>query len=183
MQLTDTPISGLQVAETELRIDLRGSFKRCFCTSDLADAVFPRNIVQINHSCTVQIGAIRGMHFQYPPCAEMKMVRCLRGRVFDVAVDLRRGSPTFLEWHAEELSAHNSRMFIIPEGFAHGFQVLEASSELLYLHTAPYNPSAEGGIRHDDPTIGIDWPLKTTDLSLRDQQHPLLNDDFEGLAL
>ena len=122
------------------------------------------------------------MHFQYPPSAEMKMVRCLRGRVFDVAVDLRQGSATFLQWHAEELSADNNRMFIIPEGFAHGFQVLDESSELLYLHTAAYNPSAEGGLRFDDPAIGIDWPLTITDISLRDQQHPLLSDEFEGLA-
>jgi dTDP-4-dehydrorhamnose 3,5-epimerase len=123
------------------------------------------------------------MHFQYPPHAEMKLVRCLKGRVWDVAVDLRYRSPTFLQWHAEELTPNSGRMMVIPEGFAHGFQVLEPDSELLYLHTAPYTPSAEGGLRHNDPKLGIHWPLHVTDLSERDAAHPLIGEAFQGVIV
>ena len=142
-----------------------------------------RRIVQINHSMTRSVGAVRGMHFQHPPHAEMKMVRCLKGRVWDVAVDLRHGSPTFLQWHAVELSPENALMMLIPEGCAHGFQVLEGDAELLYLHTSFYTPESEGGVRYDDPVIGIQWPLAVCDLSLRDQQHPLVNNEFQGLKI
>jgi dTDP-4-dehydrorhamnose 3,5-epimerase len=113
----------------------------------------------------------------------MKFVRCLRGRVWDVAVDLRAGSPTFLQWHAVELDPGTARMLVIPEGCAHGFQALEADSELLYLHTAAYAPEAEGGIRYDDPRLDIAWPKPASDLSERDRRHPLLTHDFAGLHL
>jgi dTDP-4-dehydrorhamnose 3,5-epimerase len=183
MNILPSRIAGLAVAETAARADHRGAFMRLFCQQELALVLGARQIVQINHSRTSQIGAVRGLHFQYPPHAEMKLVRCLRGRVWDVAVDLRAGSPTFLQWHAEELSAGNARMMIIPEGCAHGFQVLEADSELLYLHTAFYTPDAEGGVRHDDPRIAIRWPGPITDLSERDRSHPLLSADFAGIPL
>jgi dTDP-4-dehydrorhamnose 3,5-epimerase len=110
-------------------------------------------------------------------------VRCLKGRVWDVAIDLRANSPTFLQWHAEELTPANTRMMVVPEGFAHGFQVLEPDSELLYLHTAFYTPSAEGGLRHDDPSLGITWPLAVADLSARDANHPSIGQDFQGIVL
>jgi dTDP-4-dehydrorhamnose 3,5-epimerase len=113
----------------------------------------------------------------------MKFVRCLRGRVWDVALDLREGSRTFLRWHAEELSPENTRMLVIPEGCAHGFQVLAADSELLYLHTAFYDPASEGGIRPDDPALAIPWPLAITDTSARDRGHALLESSFKGLSL
>jgi dTDP-4-dehydrorhamnose 3,5-epimerase len=113
----------------------------------------------------------------------MKIVRCLRGGVFDVAVDLRRDSPTFLEWTAVELTRENRRAFVIPEGCAHGFQVLEENSELMYLHTAPYTPSVEGAVRFDDPRIAVDWPMKPTDISARDLSHPYLKEDFKGIVL
>ncbi len=118
-----------------------------------------------------------------PPFAEAKWVRCLRGRVFDVAVDLRRGSPTFLSHCAVELSPEAVNALFIPEGCAHGFQVLEPDSELLYLHTAPYTPDHEGGLRWDDPALDIAWPLAVTDISERDRSHPLLDADFRGIAL
>jgi len=123
------------------------------------------------------------MHFQHAPHAETKMVRCIKGRVWDVAVDLRRNSPTFLQWHAVELSAENDLMMVIPEGCAHGFQVLEAESELLYLHTACYTPTCEGGVCYDDPLIDIHWPLAVTDISDRDQLHPLLDEHYSGVKL
>ena len=113
----------------------------------------------------------------------MKMVRCLKGRVWDVAVDLRAGSGTFLQWHAEELSEENARMVIIPEGCAHGFQVMEPDSELLYLHTAFYSSDAESGVAYNDPRLNISWPLVVTDLSKRDQLHPFIYPNFQGLEL
>ena len=123
------------------------------------------------------------MHFQRPPHAEMKLVRCLKGKVWDVAIDLRAGSATFMQWHAEELSAENARMVVIPEGCGHGFQVLEEDSELLYLHTSLYAPEFEDGVLFNDPRLNISWPLPVTDLSERDRKHPLLTLDFAGLTV
>ncbi len=113
----------------------------------------------------------------------MKLIRCLRGRVWDVAVDLRQGSATFLQWHAQELSSKNAHMLVIPKGCAHGFQVLEKESELLYLHTAAYVPETEGAVRFNDPLINITWPLPITDLSERDRQHPFLHTNFRGINI
>lgn len=176
-------INGLIVVETSPYSDHRGAFSRLFCQKELTSILGTRNIMQINHSLTDSVGAIRGLHFQYPPHAEMKLVRCLKGCVWDVVVDLRKGSPTFLNWHAEELSKENSRMLVIPEGCAHGFQVLEERSELLYLHTAIYEISAEGGIRYNDNFLGINWPLPVNDLSERDENHPLITNQYKGISL
>jgi dTDP-4-dehydrorhamnose 3,5-epimerase len=181
LQLQETALAGLFVAYTERRSDVRGSFGRLFCDRELADCFGTRRVVQVNHSQTTHVGAVRGMHYQRAPHAEMKLVRCLRGAVWDVAVDLRRGSPTFLRWHAQELNADNGAMLIIPEGFAHGFQSLQENSELLYLHTAHYAPDAEGGVYCLDPRLQISWPLAVRDLSARDARHPLLASDFTGL--
>ncbi|MCR4343412.1 MAG: dTDP-4-dehydrorhamnose 3,5-epimerase, partial [Candidatus Scalindua sp.] len=135
------------------------------------------------HSKTKKQGAIRGMHFQYKPFAEMKLIRCLKGKVFDVAVDLRKHSSTYLSWYAEILSPENATMFIVPEGCAHGFQVLEPDSELLYLHTAFYNPEYEGGILYDDPAVGIEWPMACSEISDRDKQYALINNSFHGIKV
>jgi dTDP-4-dehydrorhamnose 3,5-epimerase len=183
MRILDTGLAGLKVIESAPHHDARGAFVRLFCARELHPLLGGRTIAQINQSVTRRIGAVRGMHFQYPPHAEMKMVRCLRGRVWDVAVDLRSGSSTFLHWHAEELSPDTTRMLVIPEGFAHGFQVLEPDSELLYLHTEFYHPPSEGGVRYDDPRLAISWPLVPQDLSDRDTRHALLDDDFTGVTL
>lgn len=183
MKITPTPIPGVFVAETTPFKDDRGAFARLFCADALAPVLGKRQIVHINHSKTVARGALRGLHFQHPPSAEMKMVRCLKGKVWDVAVDLRHGSPTFLQYHAVELTPDSTNMLIIPEGCAHGFQVLEENSELLYLHTAFYDKAAEGGLRHDDPALSIAWPLPVTDMSARDRGHPLLTAGFEGIRL
>ncbi|NYT46287.1 dTDP-4-dehydrorhamnose 3,5-epimerase [Alcaligenaceae bacterium] len=183
MNIVPTPISGVSVVETHAFTDHRGAFARLFCHHELAAVVGYRQIAQINHSRTAARGAVRGMHYQKVPHAEMKLVRCLKGRVWDVVVDLRAGSPTFLQWHAQELSPQNAQMLVIPEGCAHGFQVLEAESELLYLHTAPYCPEAEGGVAHNDPRLAVSWPLPVQDLSLRDQQHSFLSSRFSGIHL
>ena len=183
MNLIETSIVGVLVIESTAFQDNRGAFSRLFCSRELQKIVDPRSIVQINHSTTHSVGAVRGIHFQNPPHAEIKIVRCLKGRVFDVAVDLRHGSPTFLKWTAVELTSENHLALVIPEGCAHGFQVLEEDSELLYLHTAFYTPNAEGAVRFDDPRIGVNWPLEPTDLSARDLSHPHLKENFKGIVL
>lgn len=181
MNVVATPVAGVVRVETTPRTDHRGEFVRLFCERELAELLGTEHIVQANRSLTRAAGAVRGMHYQFPPHAETKLVRCIRGRVWDVAVDLRKGSPTFLEWTAQELSPANGLMFVVPKGCAHGFQVLEPDSELLYLHTAFYAPSAEGGISPIDPAVGIAWPLPIMDLSERDRSHPPLTPDFGGI--
>lgn len=183
MKLLETPLPHVYEAASAWREDDRGKFARLFCIKELQTAHADRQIVQINHSLTHAIGAIRGLHFQYPPSAEAKWVRCLRGRVWDVAVDLRYNSPTFLNWHAVELSAKKMNAFFIPEGCAHGFQVLESDSELLYLHTAAYAPKHESAVRWNDPRLAIKWPLPVTDMSERDRNHPLLDNTFKGIRV
>jgi len=181
MKFTKTKLQGLYLIEPEPFEDDRGKFSRIYCQNQLKQIGHTKEIVQINHSLTIPKGAIRGMHFQYPPMTEIKIVKCIKGSIFDVAVDLRKNSKTFLKWHGEILSAENVKMFYIPEGFAHGFQTLELNSELLYFHTNFYSPSYEGGIRYDDPMVGIKWPLDIADISSRDNNFNFINDDFKGL--
>ncbi len=183
LKLIPTAIQGVMIAENSIFEDSRGAFSRLFCEIELAPVLADRKIVQINQSMTHQVGAVRGLHYQHQPNAEMKMIRCIKGKVWDVAVDLRRGSSTFLHWVGQELTEGKSEMMIIPEGCAHGFQVLDVDSQLLYLHTASYTPETEGAIRYDDPLIAIDWPVNVTDLSQRDQSQSLLLNTFQGLDL
>jgi dTDP-4-dehydrorhamnose 3,5-epimerase len=183
MKIYPTPMADLVVAESKAFKDERGAFARLFCEQELSSVIGRRKIVQINHSCTEAVGSVRGLHYQHAPHAEMKLVRCFKGKVWDVAVDLRPQSPSYKCWYAQELSPQNAHMMVIPEGFAHGFQVLEAGSELLYLHTALYKPDSEGGVRHDDPALGITWPLPVTDISARDSSHAFIDGSFRGIAL
>ena len=183
MRINKLPLEGAFIIESEPFMDDRGVFARVFCQHELQNILHGKNIVQINHSLTRQKGAIRGMHFQYPPMAEIKMVKCLRGSVFDVIIDLRKGSPTFLKWHGEILSSENMKMIYIPEGFAHGFQTMEGNCELLYLHTEFYNPEHEGGVCYNDPKIGISWPLEASEISDKDERYSLLPQDFGGIQL
>jgi dTDP-4-dehydrorhamnose 3,5-epimerase len=157
--------------------------ERLFCSQDLKALMGDRTIVQINHTLTATAGTVRGMHFQHPPHAETKFVSCIRGEVFDVAVDLRRGSSTFLQYHAEILTADNHKTLIIPEGFAHGFQTSSDDCEMLYFHTAAYRRDAEGAVNAQDPRLAIRWPLPVAGLSPRDAAHPLLQADFTGVML
>lgn len=183
MIIYPTPIADLMVAESKAFKDDRGAFARLFCEQELSSVIGGRKIVQINHSCTATVGALRGLHFQHAPHAEMKLIRCLRGKVWDVAVDLRPQSPSYKRWYAQELSPQNAYMMVIPEGFAHGFQVLEAGSELLYLHTAFYKLESEGGLRYDEPELRINWPLPVTDISARDSSHAYIDASFRGIVL
>lgn len=180
MKISPTRLPGLVLVDTTPFVDHRGDFSRFFCERELAPLIGERRIVQINHSTTSAPGTVRGLHFQRTPDAEMKLVRCIHGRVWDVAVDLRADSPTFLQWHAEELGASNRRMLVVPEGFAHGFQALEPGSEILYLVTAAYNPASESGLRFDDPRLAISWPLPTAQVSGRDGEWPLIDSSFAG---
>lgn len=179
----DTPLAGLKLVERQHLGDSRGFLARLFCAEELASAGWRRPIAQINYTSTQKLGTVRGMHFQYPPHAEMKLVTCLRGAIFDVAVDLRTGSPTFLQWHAEELSAANRRALLIPEGFAHGFQALSDDCELVYLHTAAHHPESEGGLNPLDSALSIAWPHTVSEISAKDAGRPLLNAQFEGVLL
>lgn len=183
LMVTDLPLAGLKRIERQSLGDHRGSFSRLFCADELKAAAWLEPVAQINHSHTAKKGTVRGMHFQQPPHTEMKLVSCLRGAVWDVAVDLRMGSPTFLSWHAEPLSAQNGRAMLIPQGFAHGFQALTDEVELLYCHTHAYASQAEGGLNPADPRLAIDWPLPLTDMSLRDSRLPCITDAFAGVRL
>jgi dTDP-4-dehydrorhamnose 3,5-epimerase len=177
-----TPLLGLSVIIRKPLGDSRGYLERMFCAEELQSVFGDRHIAQINHTLTQHKGTVRGMHFQHAPYAEMKFVSCLRGSVFDVAVDLRKNSPTFLHWHAELLSADNHKTFAIPEGFAHGFQTLTDDCEMLYLHTAAHAPSAEAGLNPQDAKLAIAWPLPITEMSPRDATHTFIDDDFEGVT-
>lgn len=181
--VTGLPLGGLKLVERQRLGDSRGFLSRLFCVEELAAAGWTKPIAQINHTYTAARGTVRGMHFQRPPHAEMKLVSCIRGEVWDVAVDVRADSPTFLHWHAEHLSADNLRELLIPEGFAHGFQALTDDVELLYCHSAAYAHDAEAGMNPLDERLAIAWPLPITELSARDAAHPLTETGFEGVRL
>lgn len=180
MELVPAGIAGAFAVRHAVRVDPRGRFKRQYCREQFARAGLITDWVQINHSVTLGRGSIRGMHFQRPPCAEAKLVSCPFGRAFDVALDLRRGSKTFLQWAAVEIDEATS--CYIPEGCAHGFQALTDEVHLLYQHSAYYAPEAEGGVRFDDPAIGIAWPLPAAALSERDRSFALIDDRFDGIG-
>jgi dTDP-4-dehydrorhamnose 3,5-epimerase len=181
IEITDTLLAGLKVLQRRPIEDSRGYFCRFFCLNDLEQAGFSKPIAQINHTFTCHSGAVRGLHFQYPPHGEIKIVSCLKGEIFDVALDIRRGSPTFLHWHAEILSGENFKSLLIPAGFAHGFQALSDHCELMYLHSEAYHPESEGAFNISDPRLAIQWPLAFTVLSDRDRQHPLIDAAFKGI--
>ena len=181
--IIDLPILGLKLIERQRLGDTRGYLSRIFCAEELADAGWCKPIAQINHTYTTKYSTVHGMHFQQSPFTEMKLVSCLRGAIWDVAVDLRAGSNTFLHWHAEELSAENNRAMLIPEGFAHGFQTFCDEVELLYCHSVAYNQKAEAGVNPIDPRLAITWPLEITQLSERDATHPELDEKFTGLEI
>lgn len=169
-----TPLDGLTLIERKRFGDERGWFERMFCAEDLSEAGWLWPVAQINRTRTKLTGTVRGMHFQHAPFAEAKLVSCLAGEVFDVAVDLRESSSTFGKWHGEVLSAANARALIIPQGFAHGFQTLSNDVEMLYLHSTAYHANAEDGLRPDDPELEINWPLAITEMSQRDREHKLM---------
>ena len=170
MVFTETPRAGAFILDVEERRDSRGLFARTYCRKEFEEHGLDGNLVQGNLSYNNRKGTLRGMHFQYPPAAEAKLVRCTRGAILDVIVDLRPESPTFLRHTSVELSVDNRRSFFVPARFAHGYQVLEDATEVTYLTSAYYAPEFEGGLPYDDPRLAIAWPLAATDMSERDQR-------------
>lgn len=183
MIIENVGINGLKLITPEPFYDERGYFSRIFCQKDLAEIKENLVIAQVNNSFTKKKGSVRGMHFQYPPSAELKIVRCVRGAIFDVGVDIRKDSPTFLKWHGEVLSAENQKMLVIPEGFAHGFQTLEDDCEIIYFNTAFYSKESESAISYKDPRIAIKWMEEVTVVSEKDQNHPFIDEKFEGVKV
>lgn len=182
-KVTDLSLAGLKRIQRQNIGDHRGFLSRLFCADELTAAGWIKPISQINHTYTKKRGTVRGLHFQYPPHAEMKLVTCIRGNIWDVAVDLRANSPTFLHWHAEELSAENGFALLIPEGFGHGFQALTDDAEIIYCVSSPYSPENESGLRPTDPRLSISWPLNITELSTRDAGHELIRSEFQGVKI
>ena len=183
MTFTPTPLAGSYLITLEPVEDHRGWFARYYDEQSFAQIGHGQHWVQMNHSFTYKKGTVRGLHFQLPPHAEVKLVRCIAGWVYDVIIDLRKESPTFLQWYGVTLSAVNRNMMYVPAGFAHGFQTLEDNCELLYHHSAAYTPEAESGIRYNDEMLKINWPLRAGEISDRDLAHPLLTESFKGIQL
>lgn len=182
-RVIDTPLQALKIVERSRVEDDRGFLSRLFCADELAGAGWSGRVAQVNHTLTRREGTVRGLHFQQPPHAELKLVSCLRGEIWDVAVDLRRGSATFLKWFALRLSAGNGQALLIPHGFAHGFQTLCDDCELIYLHSEAYAPHSEAAVHPQDPRVAVRWPREIMDMSARDRSHPWLADEYEGIPV
>jgi len=177
----EASIQGLYILERNPIVDERGFLERIFCHDTFENLTGFKSLRQINRTLTRKTGTVRGLHFQHQPNAEKKIVSCLKGSVWDVAVDLREGSPTFLSYEALVLSESNHLSFLIPEGFAHGFQTLESNCEMIYLHSADYEPQSEGAVNAQDPCIGISWPKLISERSQKDSVVPFLPENFRGL--
>ena len=179
-----TSLADLYVVKRNFVRDNRGFFSRFFCAKEFLRVGFSHSIAQMNHTMTEKKGTVRGFHYQKFPYTETKIVSCVKGRILDVAVDIRQNSPTFLQWYSVELSEDNNKSLYIPDGFAHGFQTLEDDCELLYIHSEFYNPDAEGAINILDPEISMEWPLNIAQISERDGSHPMININiFKGVKI
>jgi len=183
MKFIETPLKNAFSIQLDSFEDHRGKFTRLFCSKEFQERNIEKKIVQINDSFTVKKGTIRGLHYQVPPSSEIKIVKCIKGAIFDLIVDIRRNSHTFLQYYGAKLSDKNMKMLVIPEGFAHGFQTLEDNSEMLYFVTAFYNKENERGIRFNDPKINIEWPLEATNVSEKDRNYDLLDENYNGLDI
>lgn len=181
MLFEELSLHGAFIINLEVKEDERGWFSRTFCKNEFCDIGLEKEWVQINHSFSIKAGTLRGMHFQYNPNSETKMIRCISGKIYDVIIDIRKNSPTFLQWIGIELSEQNKKTLYIPEGFAHGFQTLSDNSEIIYHHSNFYNPSNEGAINYNDPLLNITWPLKISEISERDTKHDFINLNFKGI--
>ena len=182
-EITDTPLAGLKIIRRRPVPDSRGFFCRVFCAAELAAAGFTRPVSQANHTFTRKQGSVRGLHYQLQPAAEMKLVSCLKGEIFDVAVDVRRGSPTFLRWHGVRLAAGGFASLLVPEGFAHGYQALAPDSEVLYLNSSPYSPEHARALNALDPALAVGWPLPVSEQSERDRAVAFCGAGFEGMVV
>lgn len=181
MRCLSTPLAGVMQIHRKVHVDARGSFARLFCAEELVQAGWTGPVAQINHSVSPSRGTVRGLHYQLPPFADRKLVSCVRGRIWDVVVDLRRRSPTLLQWHAQELSSNSGVALLIPEGCAHGFQALSDDAEIVYCHSKAFAPQAQAGMHPCEARLAIPWPLPVQQLSLRDTRWPALADAFAGI--
>jgi dTDP-4-dehydrorhamnose 3,5-epimerase len=181
MKFETTPLEGSFLITLDQIRDDRGWFARTYSREEFNEHGLITEWVQMNHSFTANKSTVRGMHYQVPPFREVKLVRCTKGKVFDVIVDIREGSATFLNWFGVELSAKEMNMLYIPEGFAHGFQSVEDDCEMMYMHSVKYQPGSESGIKYNDPLSNIQWPLPIVKISERDNNHPALNASFKGI--
>lgn len=177
------PLPGLFLLQRKIIGDQRGYFERLFCEEELRPFIGQRHIAQINHSLTSEIGTVRGLHFQFPPHSEMKIVTCIRGSIFDVAIDLRKNSEHYLKWFGIKLDADSHRTIIIPEGFAHGFQSLSDDAEIVYSSTAAYEPKHESGVNPLDTHFSITWPVSVRNLSQQDENRPFIDSQCPGIEL
>ncbi len=177
MTFQETNLKGAWLIGLEPRTDDRGTFARAFCVKEFGAHGLATTFVQANISTNKRRGTVRGMHFQRAPHAEVKLVRCIHGAIHDIIVDLRPDSPTYRQSFGAELSAENGLALYVPEGFAHGYQALTDGATAHYLVSACYEPSTEGGVRHDDPALTVCWPLPVSDLSVKDAAWPLLSSD------
>jgi len=181
MRIEPLSIAGAALIHLEPHADDRGFFARSFCETEFAAAGLETRFPQANLSLSKQRGTLRGMHYQLPPHAETKLVRCTRGALFDAIVDLRPQSPSFGQWTGAELTADNRVAIYVPAGCAHGFQTLADDTEASYMVSAAYAPGSERGLRFDDPWCGIDWPMTPTDMSDKDRTWPLFNTDYHAV--
>ena len=176
-------LNGVKVIELIPMTDDRGYFERLLCVNEFKEIGLERDIVNINHSKTSYTGTIRGMHYQNQPSTEIKIVKCIRGEIHDVVVDIRKDSPTFLKHFSIDLTADNNLLLYIPEGFAHGFQALKDDSEIIYFVTSHYSRELEATINPFDCLINIKWPVDCTNISNKDQESPMLTSTFEGIEV
>lgn len=174
MKFSETSIEGAYEVDPERRVDHRGFFARIFCERTFVEAGLESRFVQINNSTSVRRGTLRGLHYQEQPHAEAKLMRVVRGAIFDVIVDVRSGSPSFGKWFGAQLDDFSRRMMYVPPGCAHGFLSLTEDVEVIYMSSAYYAPAAERGVRFDDPSIGIVWPIRPVDVSDKDRAWPNL---------
>jgi dTDP-4-dehydrorhamnose 3,5-epimerase len=181
LKFNQSPLAGAYTIELEKRGDERGFFARFFCTDEFAEQGLCSSFAQINNSLTGNKGTLRGMHYQMMPSAEVKVVRCISGSLYDVILDLRPDSPTFGQWFGETLSAENRRMMYCPKGFAHGFITLEENTEAFYLVSDPYAPDLERGIRFNDPRFNIEWPIEPVEISEKDNNWPDFDPEWHGI--
>ena len=183
MEFIPATIDGLFTIRVKKLEDERGFFTRTYCKREFVKMGFKQEFVQFNHSFNKYKGTIRGMHFQNAPYSETKLIRCIQGAVYDVAVDCRKGSPTFLQYFGIELTAENMISILIPEGFAHGFQTLKDDSVLIYHHTQYYTPGADSGLCFNDPTLAINWQLPAVMVSDKDKSYNLIDNNFKGITV
>ncbi len=181
MKFIPQPLAGVYLVELNLLKDDRGGFARTYCKREFEQIGHKKEFVQLNQSWNTKKGTVRGMHYQVPPFSEIKLIRCVKGAVLDVVVDIRKGSPTFLQHLAVELSEDNKTMIYLPEGFAHGFQTLTDQAELIYHHTEYFTPQADAGLNHSDPLLKIKWPLPVSAISEKDKTNKYIDPTFKGI--